>query len=268
MAHEWTAALLGGVELAAGLPGTLSNRDIECVFYGDLFRPAGRFLGDDLPFLAAEDVDDPLEVQLLLAWWEAAARSDPGVPPPDGRLLSARATARAALLALANSRFFAHVSERMLVWWLKQVTLYFTQSDVRAAIQRRFASVVRSDTRVVVAHSLGSVVAYEALCAHPDWAVTDFVTLGSPLGVPHVILHRLTPAPQRDHGLKGFWPGSVRRWVNVTDDGDIVALQPRLRDVFGDRVTDVGINNGIAAHDVQRYLTAPEVGAAVLAGLP
>ncbi|HZN18592.1 MAG TPA: hypothetical protein VFB84_10475 [Micromonosporaceae bacterium] len=267
MAQAWGPAVVGGVELAAGRQGVLDADDIGYVAYGDVFRTPGRFLSDDVPQLTADDVADGLETQLLLAWWEAAARADPAVAPPDGRTLGARTSARAAVLALAGSRFLARVSERVLVWWLKQVSAYFTRPDIRDTIRDRFATAVGPDTRVVVAHSLGSVVAYEALCAHPQWPVTDLVTLGSPLGVPHVVLHRLEPAPSKEDGrLVGVWPG-VRRWVNITDDGDFVALQPRLREVFGDRVTDVGISNGIAAHQVQRYLSAAETGAAVLAGL-
>jgi pimeloyl-ACP methyl ester carboxylesterase len=33
---------------------------------------------------------------------------------------------------------------------------------------------VRADTAVLIGHSLGSVVAYEALCAHPEWSVRAF----------------------------------------------------------------------------------------------
>jgi hypothetical protein len=268
MVQVWGPALLGGVELASGGRGASGVDDFGFVAFGDVFRRPGRFLDGGVPPLTVEDVDDGIESDLLLAWWRAAAASDPQVAPPDGRGLGGAASVRAAVLALAGSRFLARVSERVLVFWLKQVSAYFTRDEVRAKIQRRFAAAVGSDTRVVVAHSLGSVVAYEALCAHPEWPVTDLVTLGSPLGIPHIVTHRLRPPPgvDGDGGLAGVWPG-VERWVNITDDVDFVALQPRLRRVFGDRVTDVGISNGINAHAVERYLSAAETGAAVLAGL-
>ena len=48
-------------------------------------------------------------------------------------------------------------------------------------------------TEVIVAHSLGSVVAYEALCAHPEWPVRNLVTLGSPLGIRNLIFDQLVP---------------------------------------------------------------------------
>jgi hypothetical protein len=238
----------------------LAAGDLDFVGYGDVFRPAGRFLDGGVPPLTAADVDPGLESELLLAWWRAAAESDPQVAPLDGRSLGPAASVRAAVLALAGSRFLARVSERALVFWLKQVSAYFTQPDKRAEIQQRFAAVIGADTRVVVAHSLGSVVAYEALCANPQWPVTDLVTLGSPLGVPNLVVDRIQPPAGMDVPV-------LVRWVNITDDADFVALQPRVRKVFGDRVTDVGISNGVRAHDVTRYLSAAETGAAVLAGL-
>ncbi len=77
-------------------------------------------------------------------------------------------------------------------------------------------------TRVLIGHSLGSVVAYECLCAHPEWKVNTFVTLGSPLGIRNLIFDLLDCG---SHHIVGAWPGSVRSWDNIADAGDIVALR-------------------------------------------
>ncbi|MBB6547170.1 hypothetical protein [Nonomuraea rubra] len=61
-----------------------------------------------------------------------------------------------------------------------------------------------------MAHSLGSVVVYEVLWAHPDLRVNRLVTLGSPLGMPGVVFDRLDPAP----GQRGSRPPGVSEWVN------------------------------------------------------
>jgi hypothetical protein len=271
MLQGWIPALVDGVALAGG---HLDPSDVGSVFYGDVFRPAGKFLaaGDAVSDLDWRDVTDE-DLELLMAWWEAAAASDPLVAPPDGQSLGPRDVARAALLALSGSQFLAGLSEPVVVWWLKQVGAYFRDPEVRAAAQARLAEQVGDDARVVVAHSLGSVVVYEGLCAHPGWPITDLVTLGSPLGVRQVVFDRLRPAPASsvvasEMGMPGGrWPGRVQRWVNISDGADFVALQPRLRSLFGDRVVDVRIDNGVRAHSVQRYLSAAETGAAVLAGL-
>jgi len=71
-----------------------------------------------------------------------------------------------------------------------------------------------SDGVVVLGHSLGTVIAYRAICALPDKPVSTLITLGSPLGF-RPIRNRLYPRP---------FPSSVRAWHNFYDPLDIVAL--------------------------------------------
>ncbi|OXM56451.1 antibiotic ABC transporter ATP-binding protein [Amycolatopsis thailandensis] len=266
-------ALRDGVRLSGG--PALSAGDVACVFYGDVFFEPGSRTGDVPPW-DEFDVETGFEAELLEAWWEYAASVDPAVAGPDeqgtrgavgyalSRPLLIRRV-RAALNALTGLPFFEKVSDRMLVFALKQVRRYMTEPSVRVAARERVAAAVGAETRVVVAHSLGSVVAYEALCANPRWPVTDFVTVGSPLGLRSVIFDRLDPAPVDGAGV---WPAGVRRWTNIADPGDVVALAGVLADRFGDRVVDVPITNGARMHDLLRYLTAPSVGTAVARGLP
>jgi hypothetical protein len=259
MAREWSPALLGGVGLAGGR-GLLSEDDVACVFYGDVFRRPGRVLGDeDLEALEPDDVQDGAEADLLMAWWREAASIDPSVVPPGESTLGVMSGVQAALAALSGSRLLAGTTEKLLIFWLKQVRAYFTQPGIRDRIQQRFAAAVTPDVQVVVAHSLGTVVAYEALCAHPEWNITNLVTLGSPLGIRNVILDRLIPPPQ--------WPRSVTAWTNIGDRADFVALVKRLQPVFGPPLTDIEINNGATVHAVARYLTSRDAGAAIAAAL-
>lgn len=268
MARDWTPALLDGIAIA-GSAGLLTEDDIGCAFYGDVFRRPGRVLGDDdLSWLDAADVDQDAEIELMWAWWREAADTDPAVVPPGARTLGASSGVQAALAALSCSRFLAGTTERLLIAWLNQVRAYFTQPGMREQVQQRFCDAVGPDTEVVVAHSLGSVVAYEGLCANPGWNVQGFVTLGSPLAIRNIVLDRLMPAPSRDAGsLRGAWPGGLASWSNIADRADFVALVKRLRPVFGDTVVDVEISNGARMHQVARYLTAKETGAAIAAAL-
>ncbi len=268
MADDWVAALLDGVEFAGGA-GLLGPEDVGCVFYGDVFRRPGRALGDDdIATLGPEDVSDGAEADLLEAWWRAAAESDPRVVPPGARTLGPVTGVQAALAALAGSRFLAGTTERFLIFWLRQVRAYFTRPELRAEIQERFGEAIGPDTQVVVAHSLGSVVAYEALCAHPGWNVRGLVTLGSPLGIRNIIFDRLQPAPQRLAGSwRAVWPSPLTSWTNIADQADFVALVKRLGPVFGEAVADVEIDNGARMHEVARYLTAAETGSAIVRAL-
>jgi hypothetical protein len=266
MASEWVPALVGGAELAGGR-GALRTEDMECVFYGDVFRRPGRLLGDaDLESLTVDDVDER-DAEVLAAWWAEAAEVDARVIPPGARSLGVASGVQAALAALAGSRFLAGATERLLILWLRQVRAYFTQPQVRAVAQQRLGEAIRADTRVVVAHSLGSVLAYEVLCAHPEWPVRTLVTLGSPLGIRTIIFDRLTPPPsQVGQTRRGAWPGGVVSWTNIADRLDFVALVKALGPAFGEAIVDVEITNGVRMHDVSRYLTAVETGQAILAG--
>jgi hypothetical protein len=270
LANEWKPALRDGMRRAncpeEHLP---TDGELQCLFYGDVFRPAGRRLDVGDPWLTVADATD-FDQELLMAWWRGAAESDPQVIDPDARTLARTpGSVQAGLRALSGSAFFAGLADRVKLFDLQQVRRYMTEAEVRRKVQDRVAAEVGEDTRVMVGHSLGAVVAYEALCAHPEWPVQALVTLGSPLGIRNLIFDRLVPPPAiRDSGqLVGAWPGVVKSWVNVADAGDAVALEKDLRPQFGARVDCHLVSNGSHAHDVKPYLTAAETGAAIAAGL-
>ena len=151
-----------------------------------------------------------------------------------------------------------------MIFSLKQVGDYLHDQDLRKQIRDRVVKAVDEDTRVLVGHSLGSIVCYETLCQHPEWPVKVFVTLGSPLGIKRLIFDRLDPAP---HANLGHWPGRVKKWINIADAGDIVALEKQLNPLFNGLVEDKLVHNGSTAHDAKNYLTAAETGEAIKLGL-
>lgn len=268
--QQWLPALNDGLRRAEA-PERLVNADVVMAFYGDLFRPDGEYLAVGDPMYTSEDVGAGFETDLLLAWWKAAADSDPGVVPPGAQdtLVATPRSVQAALRALSGSRFFAGLSLRAMVFDLKQVHRYLLDQDLRAECRGRVADQIRDDTRVVVAHSLGSVVAYEALCSRPGHGVRALVTIGSPLGIPHLILDRLQPAPLTLGGQpRGVWPGGEKlAWTNIADDGDVVALVKDLRPAFGSEMRCARVHNGSHAHDAAAYLTNRLCGQAIKDGL-
>jgi hypothetical protein len=269
MAGEWTPALRDGMRRAGGRPEALPGpAEVGFAFYGDVFRPAGRTLAVGDAWLTADDLDQ-YERDLLAAWWQGAAEADSGVIAPGAASLArVPGGVQRGLRALSGSAFFTGLAERALLADLRQVRLYLADPKVRRAARERVAAVVDDATRVLVGHSLGTVVAYEALCAHPEWPVRTLVTLGAPLGIRNLIFDRLQPPPEpAGKGLMGRWPGSVASWVNVADAGDVVALVKDLRPAFGARVECCMVSNGARAHAVSPYLAAPETGAAIMAGL-
>lgn len=148
---------------------------------------------------------------------------------------------------------------------------YYADAEKRALLRKQLADrLVRHDGKriMLVAHSMGSIVAYDVLRdlgrTHPDMMVSHFVTLGSPLGMPYVLdrIHRENASVRT--------PSIVRRWTNLADRHDPVAVDVHLADDFepNDRrvaVEDALILNGYTSpagknnyHKIFGYLRAPE----------
>lgn len=258
----WLPALKDG--LARAGRRLASDDDFACAFYGNLFRPAGKMGGFEPP-LDASDVDGDLEQELLELWWREAARVDSAVSGPGAKTkIRTPMIVQRALDALSGSHFFAGLAERALIFDLKQVHRYFVEPELRRAAVASVERVIKPDTAVVIAHSLGSIVAYEALCENAAGSVRTFVTIGSPLGIRNLIFEKLCPSPE---GGVGCWPKGIVRWFNISDKGDVVALVKQLGSCFGPRIVDRSIDNGAKAHDATRYLTSKELGDAVATGL-
>jgi pimeloyl-ACP methyl ester carboxylesterase len=202
----------------------VSEADVDVCFYGDLFRRA------------------------------------PGTEA-EARLEQSRAGIAEMLTDLAGDAIGAlgqAASDAAFDRTVDMVAVMATEPDLRSRMRARIEPLVGDDTRVIVAHSLGTVLSYMALANHPQWSVPTLVTLGSPLASP-MIFGQLDPAPVDGQGV---WPGGIERWVNVRAVGDKAAAVP-LGEKFGARVEDVLVDNGHRAHAPEPYLNAAVTGAAV-----
>jgi hypothetical protein len=149
--------------------------------------------------------------------------------------------------------------------FLSEVQAYFhADGQAREAATAAVADAVRRyRPDVVLAHSLGSVVAYEALHAEPDLRVGLLLTLGSPLALPRVIFDRLRPAPIDGRGSR---PRGAARWVNIADPGDIVAVpRPFTRRFQPDENWDDTHIHRFDFHTAPRYLASPRTAQAIVA---
>ncbi|WP_447041680.1 hypothetical protein [Streptomyces sp. DSM 118878] len=259
-------AIQDGLELAGG--PHIDASDVVVGFYGHLFRPGqSQQTKGSQDAYTFRDVHSPAEVALLAALCEGVGYGGSLQSPAGSKAVTPRFVQR-SLLALSRSPFFAGAGERFLIGVLKQVTAYLNDDGVRCRVQAEISAAIRPETEVVVGHSLGSVVAYEALCARrPDWSVKAFVTIGSPLGIPNLVLGRLRPVPVSG---RGRWPLGISSWSNLCDTRDVVALVKQLKPLFGSdspEIEDVLIDNGWQAHSIDRHLTAKETGAAIARGL-
>ena len=102
----------------------------------------------------------------------------------------------------------------------KDVYAYISNPSLRARINRGVREAIKpGEPTVVVAHSLGTVVAYTVLKEEgrsTGWNVPLLVTLGSPLSVSAI---KRGVAPNKH-------PESVGKWLNALDPRDTVALYP------------------------------------------
>ncbi len=154
------------------------------------------------------------------------------------------------------------LAEQHLDRLLAQAGAYFAQDEIRAGVQARLEEAVTEETTVVVAHSLGTIVAYETLCRHPEWPVRHLVTMGSPLGGP-MMFQFLRPEPEGDLGR---WPGSLSTWTNIRNADDPACLSV-LAGRFDGPVVDRAVDNGHRVHDPEPYLNNPVTGAVVAEAL-
>jgi len=266
LVDTWFAGIRDGL-FAAGHYDTarsLLPEDVQVAFFGDLFRPPGTMAVTDPPFTPSA-IRSGLERDLLTAFYAAAVASDPALAEPAGAMGAGLVSVQFMLARLARSKTFARVAQRAFIRDLKQVTAFLGDPAVKKAVLARVRMQVDPDTRVVIGHSLGSVVAYEYLCQEQPGSVELLVTAGSPLGIPNVVFDRLTPAPVAGAGR---WPGRLASWVNVADQDDIVALRKDLAPLFPGttqrvRVIDRLVDNGDEPHAIGHYLSAAQTGSAL-----
>jgi len=259
----WYDALRDGLA-SAGYRATADNLaadEVRVAFFGDLFRPPGALGVGDPPFSPA-DIQPGLERDLLTEFYRAAVAQDSSLGPPEGAMGLGRETAQVMMARLLRSHTFAKVIQRGLIGNLKQASRFLTDHAVKEYVLACVHDEIDPSTRVLIGHSLGSIVAYEYLCRYQPPSVELMITVGSPLGIPNLIFDQLTPAPTEG---KGAWPGTTEGWVNIADPDDIVALRKKLRGLFkaspnGAEVIDRFADNGDQPHAIDRYLNGIQTG--------
>jgi hypothetical protein len=119
--------------------------------------------------------------------------------------------------------------------------------------------------KVIVAHSLGTIVLYDVLTepAFSQLSVDLLVTVGCPLGIGNVQT-RLRNRAGRPNPV----PPSLGAWSNFADRFDPVAIDPTLRDEFDppkNFAHDASVNNPARNnHDLTGYLSVALVRTAIV----
>lgn len=133
---------------------------------------------------------------------------------------------------------------------LKDLFRYYTDKDVRSTLRNRLKEALlrNADHRsMLIAHSMGSIVAYDVLRQigkeAPNFRLAHFVTIGSPLGLPHVVMRI------RDESPLVRTPSVVDRWTNLADRRDPVSLDIRLRDDYDENDRGVKVKDDLVYND-------------------
>lgn len=139
------------------------------------------------------------------------------------------------------------VTRRLTKTLLKDVYEFLFVDERREAMRESVLARMRTGGGpfIVVAHSQGSLIAYDVLCSLPagQYEIDLFVTIGSPLGLQEV-QDQLKTFPGQKGGLAV--PAVVRRWINVADPLDPVCADKRLAD-------DYSPTNGVAVEDIVEW---------------
>jgi hypothetical protein len=276
---EWLPALAGGVR-AAGYPDIADclwldrSIDVRMAFYGNRYLIPDQQGGDPGELNAA---DTGLAEGLACEWLDRAAERASRANEKDAAARERAyvryeigqeeaglgAVTRSAINGLARLRWFAPqglaFAARFVKRSLAQVVRYFSDEEIRNAAQQAVRDLIGPETKIIIGHSLGSVVAYEVVCGL-EQSLPLLLTLGSPLGLDTLIYSQLRPQPP-------VYPGHVARWVNVADRDDYIATEPDLTPMFSTGMPPQArfeggwtVDNGAEPHRARFYLTKAEVG--------
>ena len=167
----------------------------------------------------------------------------------------------------------------------KEIDRYFYNTGniavrIRDVLKRELRPMLeRQDEVLLIGHSLGAVIAYDALwelsCEDGAKGKVDFLTIGSPMGL-HYIQRRLL-------GMNGntekSYPGLIRHWTNISAEGDVAALNQSHSKAFHEML-DLGLvesiedhchgiynffrsDEGLNCHRSYGYLVNPAVGSVI-----
>ncbi|MFF3543744.1 alpha/beta hydrolase [Streptomyces platensis] len=292
--HDWRLALTSGAE-AAGHSRLVANLlhsrvlDVRFAYYGDLFfTPGAQGVGmghgsdenaDDLSALLVDAIDERLaqcpdqsEARKLK---KAKAQLLPdGEAQGSGDVLRQTLSAVNTLCTIPGLRTIGNwASAGIMISQLSQVRRYLTRKGkeedgltldarIRDRVTKEFNP---SGPTIVVAHSLGTVVAFEALHDY-DGAVPLFVTLGSPIGMRTAVQPHMRPHPLQV-------PHTVRRWLNFWDRDDFIVANPQLHKWIAPNGASVAPvsrrvdSDGVWVHPAAKYLAQPAVAGPVMEAL-
>ncbi len=223
----------------------LDNLDFHLVYWADILHPTP--LDPEV-----SDIQSPLFI------------AEPYVPrmretPPSTHSLRKRITAfleekfSKILLNEDSSINYQSVTDSLIRRYFKDLNSYYSSDPelqgasptARHKIRNRLISILekhQDDRILLIAHSMGSIVAFDVLDMNPHLRVDTLITIGSPLGFPVVIGRIAAERAETDSRSRSLQiPDSIRKaWYNLADVQDFVAFDFNIADDF--RANSIGVN--------------------------
>src|SRR5262245_5126645 len=231
---EWMAAWEKGLA-KSGLSNPITDADVHFPFYGDTLAQmvSGMTAEQAAQVIVKGPAPSPAEQDVMREMITEIALNE-GISEADVRAeLSADAIEKGPLNwpwvqgILSALDKVKPISTKLVALVTADVAKYLTNSAIQQTINNGVLTAIKpGQEAVVVAHSLGTVVAYNILMSRPTQfpavKVPLLVTLGSPLAV-NAVKSRLRPHT---------FPKPVGKWFNAMDPDDVVALHPLTKKHF------------------------------------
>jgi hypothetical protein len=228
---EWLEALADGLE-KSGLTLPIAETDVRFPYYGDtLFDLVdGKTADAAADVIVRGDAGDAEEERFARAIMREVQAKTGITDDQLAAVAGQEVLDRGPLnwewfqgFLRAVDRYVPYGSGSSIALFTHDVYQYLKNSVIRETIETGVTTAIAPGVEtVVVAHSLGTVVAYNLLRQQGHlrgWNCVLLVTVGSPLAIGEI---RKT--------LKGFaplrCPPCVKRWFNAIDERDVVALYP------------------------------------------
>jgi pimeloyl-ACP methyl ester carboxylesterase len=189
----------------------------------------------------------------------AIAAALPAIDPPTDEVSKAYLpiAVQRALAVIEKSALFDKL-DSVLISFVKQVHRYLEDSEFRAKVLEELTVAMNGAPRLIIGHSLGSVIAYDWLLHQPAGHRPALLTIGSPLGFG-AIRRRLYQPPDRSR-----WPGDAASWTNIAAGHDPVAMVKELAPLYHPDIDDQPCTNPrSSAHSALSYLRNVRVARAI-----
>ncbi|MFC1556593.1 hypothetical protein ACFL6I_12285 [candidate division KSB1 bacterium] len=184
---------------------------------------------------------------------------------------------------------FKDVTDKLIYHYYLDLETYYGENcasinnpecPAREAIQKRLINKLKQYKGykvLLIAHSMGSIIAFDVLSDQKnDLSVHTFVTIGSPLGFPVIVGRAFAEQKKKDNRIKKpYTPESIlKKWLNISDIEDKVALDHTLSDDYGENNKEVLAEDMLVYNDYEMegkknphksfgYLRTPEMSAAI-----